>query len=100
MIRYGSFLTALVTFLIIALVLFLVVRAVERVMPTKPEERRECPHCLASIPLGASVCQFCTRDVGRRRSWRSPSVAARGEPGEPRSPASTPGLDSNQQPSG
>jgi large conductance mechanosensitive channel len=63
-IRYGAFLTALVTFLIIALVLFLIVRAVERVMPTKPEERRECPHCLASIPLGASVCQFCTRDVG------------------------------------
>src|SRR5687768_3886104 len=63
-IRYGSFLTALVTFLIIALVLFLIVRAVERVMPSKPEERRECPHCLASIPLGASVCQFCTREVG------------------------------------
>lgn len=63
-IRYGAFLTALVSFLIIALVLFLIVRAVERVMPTKPEERRECPHCLSSIPVGASVCQFCTRDVG------------------------------------
>ena len=63
-IRYGSFLTALVTFLIIALVLFLIVRAVGRMMPSKPEERRECPHCLGSIPLGASVCQFCTRDVG------------------------------------
>src|ERR687895_1510264 len=34
-IRYGSFLTALVTFLIIALVLFMIVRAVERVMPSK-----------------------------------------------------------------
>lgn len=63
-IRYGSFLTALVTFLIIALVLFMIVRAVERVMPSKPEERQDCPHCLASIPAGASVCQFCTRDLG------------------------------------
>ena len=62
-IRYGSFLTALVTFLIIALVLFLVVRAVERVLPSKPAERQDCPHCLASVPVGASACQFCTRDL-------------------------------------
>ena len=62
-IRYGSFLTALVTFLIIAFVLFLIVRAVERVMPSKPTERQDCPHCLASIPVGASICQFCTREV-------------------------------------
>lgn len=62
-IRYGSFLTALVTFLIIAFVLFLIVRAVERVMPSKPGERRDCPNCLASIPENATVCQFCTRDV-------------------------------------
>jgi large-conductance mechanosensitive channel len=25
---------------------------------------RECPHCLAEIPVGASVCSFCTRTVG------------------------------------
>ena len=62
-IRYGSFLTALVTFLIIALVLFLVVRAVERVLPSKPAERQDCPHCLASVPVAASACQFCTRDL-------------------------------------
>jgi len=63
-IRYGSFLTALVTFLIIAFVLFLIVRAVERLMPSKPTELQDCPHCLASIPAGAGVCQFCTREVG------------------------------------
>jgi large conductance mechanosensitive channel len=62
-IRYGSFLTALVTFLIIALVLFVIVRAVERLLPSKPAERQDCPHCLASVPVGASVCQFCTRDI-------------------------------------
>jgi large conductance mechanosensitive channel len=62
-IRYGSFLTALVTFLIIALVLFMIVRAVERLLPSKPAERQDCPHCLGSIPVGASVCQLCTRDI-------------------------------------
>jgi large conductance mechanosensitive channel len=61
-IRYGSFLTALVTFLIIAWVLFLVVRAVQTAMPAKATQR-DCPHCLSSIPLAAGTCAHCTRDV-------------------------------------
>ena len=61
-IRYGSFLTALVTFLVIAFVLFLVVKAVQAAMPPKAT-KRDCPHCLSSIPIGAGACAFCTRDV-------------------------------------
>jgi large conductance mechanosensitive channel len=61
-IRYGSFLTALVTFLIIAWVLFLIVKAAQTLMPPKVT-RRDCPHCLSSIPTGASTCGFCTKDV-------------------------------------
>lgn len=62
-IRYGRFLTALVTFLIIAFVLFLLIRAVQRASGPKVAEREDCPHCLSSIPLGATVCASCTRDV-------------------------------------
>ena len=62
-IRYGSFLTALVTFLVIAFVLFLIVRAVLRVTRPKALERQDCPNCLSSIPVGARVCSFCTREV-------------------------------------
>jgi large conductance mechanosensitive channel len=62
-IRYGSFLTALVTFLIIAWVLFLVVKAAQQVMPKPKAVEHDCPHCLSSIPIGASTCAFCTRDV-------------------------------------
>jgi large conductance mechanosensitive channel len=62
-IRYGSFLTAAVTFFVIALVLFLIVRALEQLMPSKVAERMDCPHCLGSIPVGAHVCQLCTRDL-------------------------------------
>src|SRR5688572_31306925 len=58
-IRYGAFLTALVTFLIIAFVLFLVVKAVQKAMPAKVTER-DCVHCLSSIPIGADTCAFCT----------------------------------------
>ena len=61
-IRYGAFLTALVTFLLIAFVLFVIVKAAQRAMPQKVTER-DCPHCLSSIPVGAGTCSFCTRDV-------------------------------------
>ena len=61
-IRYGAFLTALVTFLIIAFVLFLIVKAVQKAMPAKVTEH-DCPHCLSSIPIGADTCAFCTKDV-------------------------------------
>jgi large conductance mechanosensitive channel len=61
-IRYGAFLTALVTFLIIAFVLFLIVKAFSRLMPQKATSR-DCPHCMSSIPIAASACSFCTRDV-------------------------------------
>src|SRR5687767_3152889 len=54
--NYGDFLNALLTFLIIAAVVyFLVLRPVaaltERLMPKKPVgEQRECPECLSDIP--------------------------------------------------
>lgn len=61
-IRYGSFLTALVTFLLIAWVLFLIVKAIQTLMPAKATTK-DCPHCLSSIPIGAGTCAFCTKDV-------------------------------------
>ena len=61
-IRYGAFLTALVTFLMIAAILFLIVRVVEKLMPPKAT-MRDCPHCVSSIPIGASACPFCAREV-------------------------------------
>ena len=32
-------------------------------MPEPKVTERDCPHCLSSIPIGASACAFCTRDV-------------------------------------
>ena|SRR5579859_5027863 len=67
---YGSFLNALITFVVIAAVLFfLVVKPVNALMdrmktePPIDENVKNCPHCLSSIPVAASVCMFCTRDV-------------------------------------
>jgi large conductance mechanosensitive channel len=68
--RYGDFINAVITFLIIAAVLyFLVILPVNKLMArykTEPEEAaptRDCPECLSSIPQAASRCAFCSTEV-------------------------------------
>ena len=68
---YGLFINALISFLIIAaVVFFLVVRPVNALMQRygaqKDVERptRDCPACLSAIPAEARRCAFCTEDVG------------------------------------
>jgi large conductance mechanosensitive channel len=67
---YGAFINAVITFVVIAAVIFfLVVKPVNALMarrktePAVDETVKSCPHCLSSIPVAASVCSFCTRDV-------------------------------------
>jgi large conductance mechanosensitive channel len=70
--RYGSFLNALLTFLVVATVVFFAVvvplTALMRrlnLLPTeepKPETR-DCPECLSEIPVAARRCAFCTSEV-------------------------------------
>jgi large conductance mechanosensitive channel len=68
---YGDFLNALLSFVIIAaVVFFLVVKPVNALMdrrqttPPVAEETRECPACLSQIPYAARRCAFCTEEVG------------------------------------
>ena len=65
--RYGEFFNALITFLIVAAVLFFfVIKPVNallarvRTEPPVDEETRECPECLSQIPKGARRCAYCT----------------------------------------
>jgi large conductance mechanosensitive channel len=65
---YGSFLNALITFLIIAAVVyFLIVSPMARItarFARKVEATtRDCPECLSSIPLAATRCMYCTTVV-------------------------------------
>lgn len=67
---YGDFLNALVTFLLVAAVLFfLVLKPVNTLMArlrTEPDvesETRACPECLSQIPRPATRCAFCTSEV-------------------------------------
>jgi large conductance mechanosensitive channel len=65
--RYGLFVNAVVSFLIVALAVFFVVRAANRFM-AKPEApaaptTKDCPFCLMKIPLKASRCPYCTSEI-------------------------------------
>ncbi|HEU4769487.1 MAG TPA: large conductance mechanosensitive channel protein MscL [Pyrinomonadaceae bacterium] len=64
-IAYGRFLNDVVSFLIIALVVFLIVKAVNRLRaaPPPPPNTKDCPFCLTAIPLGATRCPACTSEV-------------------------------------
>lgn len=68
---YGVFLNALVSFLIIAaVVFFLIVRPLNALMEHRRTEApvaevtRACPECLSQIPAEARRCAFCTAEVG------------------------------------
>ena len=64
---YGDFINALLAFVVIAaVVFFLVIKPVNALMARRQKDEpttKPCPHCLSEIPLAASVCAFCTRDV-------------------------------------
>lgn len=64
-IRYGAFLTAVVNFILIAFALFLVVKAMNRIMGTEeePPKMAECPFCKTSIPINATKCPACTSQL-------------------------------------
>jgi large conductance mechanosensitive channel len=54
-IRYGSFLTTVVNFTIVAFALFLIVRPANRAQPYK-----ECPYCMSEVNAEAIRCAACT----------------------------------------
>jgi large conductance mechanosensitive channel len=64
-IAYGRFLNDVVTFLIIAIVVFLLVKAINRLRaaPPPPPNTKDCPHCLTAIPVGATRCAACCVDL-------------------------------------
>ncbi len=66
---YGTFLTAVINFIIMAFVLFLLIKGIKKLMSVgkKKEEAapltRKCPYCFGEIDIQATKCMFCTSDV-------------------------------------
>jgi len=67
-INYGVFLNTVLDFIIVAFVIFLLVRQVNRLKrepeaPPAEPTTKECPYCLSTIPLKATRCPHCTSEL-------------------------------------
>jgi large conductance mechanosensitive channel len=65
-IAYGQFLNTVINFLIVAFVVFMVVRSASRLQrkPAAAPTTKDCPFCCTSIPISATRCPNCTSQFG------------------------------------
>lgn len=64
-IAYGQFLNAVVNFVIVAFVIFIVVRAANKLQraPTLAPTTKDCTFCFTPIPIPAKRCPHCTSEL-------------------------------------
>lgn len=67
-INYGAFINTLISFIIVAFVVFILVRSINRLRREKEATPAEpttkgCPYCLSTIPIKATRCAFCTSEL-------------------------------------
>jgi large conductance mechanosensitive channel len=63
-INYGVFLLTVITFIIVAFVVFLIARALIK----EPVTTKDCPRCTMPIPLAATRCPMCTSELAAART--------------------------------
>jgi large conductance mechanosensitive channel len=62
-VAYGAFLNEVVNFLIIAFVIFLIVKQANRMKTPAEITKKDCPYCLTAIPIKATRCSACCADL-------------------------------------
>ncbi len=65
-VNYGVFLQTVFDFIIIAFVIFMLVKQINRLKKTEPTAApttKDCPQCLSTIPIKATKCAHCTSNV-------------------------------------
>ena len=68
-IYYGSFITALINFIILAFIFFLLMKGIKKLLSLGKKEEvaapltRKCPYCYGDIDVKATKCMYCTSDV-------------------------------------
>lgn len=68
-INYGLFINTVLDFLIVAFVIFLFIRQINRLKreaPPPEPNTKECPYCFSTIPLKATRCPYCTSELEAR----------------------------------
>ncbi|MBI5958436.1 MAG: large conductance mechanosensitive channel protein MscL [Chloroflexi bacterium] len=67
--NYGLFINTVINFLIVALVIFLLIKQINRLKRQPPAPApadpttKECPYCLSTIPIKATRCAHCTSQL-------------------------------------
>ena len=64
--NYGAFIAAIINFLLIAIVIFCIIKAINKVSKKKEEPApttKECPFCHEKISINATKCPHCTSDI-------------------------------------
>jgi large conductance mechanosensitive channel len=69
-IAFGTFVNTVLDFLVVAFVMFLLVKQANRLMrkPAPPPTTKECPYCCSTIPIKATRCPSCTSDLAAGRA--------------------------------
>ena len=67
-INYGLFINVAVTFVIIALAMFLLIRSINKLKregqaPLAEPTTKECPFCISAVPIKATRCPHCTSEL-------------------------------------
>jgi large conductance mechanosensitive channel len=67
--NYGLFLNTVIDFVIVAFVLFMLIREINKFLAPKPAApgqptTKDCPYCLSQIPIKATRCAHCTSQLG------------------------------------
>jgi large conductance mechanosensitive channel len=76
-IAYGAFISAVIDFVIVAVCVFLIVKAMNTLKrrlehaPATAPTTKECPYCLSVIPIRAMRCAHCTSDLNPRNVQRN-----------------------------
>ncbi|HLF74904.1 MAG TPA: large conductance mechanosensitive channel protein MscL [Anaerolineales bacterium] len=63
---WGAFVQSIIDFVIVAFVIFMLVRTLSRMKKPEPAAApttKECPHCFTSIPIKATRCPNCTSQL-------------------------------------
>jgi large conductance mechanosensitive channel len=69
-VNYGLFINAIISFLLVALAMFLLIRSINRLQAEEPAEEpaapttKDCPFCFSSIANEATRCPQCTSQLG------------------------------------
>jgi large conductance mechanosensitive channel len=66
--NYGTFINTIISFIIVALAVFMLIRNINKLKrkeeaPPPEPTTKECPHCFSTIPIKATRCPMCTSEL-------------------------------------